>query len=441
MKKLLLACLVLMLLCGAVVPGYALIASAHPLVDPKPVNYVETEEEYQNILLAGVDYSSSKTLGKTSGGKGAFENCHTDVVMVVSINKTTNKINLISIPRDTLTYVPGVKGIYKLNAAFNVAYDERMGVRQTCEAVSWLLGGVPIHNYLVVDMAALVAMVDALGGVDFEVDMNYKSESRYYRKGMQHLDGLGVMDYVRARMNATVDSNDLGRTRRGRDMMIALFDRAKQVIREQGIINTAMPIVNIIFSGKYNILTDFGMTDMLGLASMVTGINDASQIGSHVLTGKYASASLNWNFTFTDQQNRQAVLKDVFGLDAEEIPYVSTAHAKWLVNYGFSGAKYILVSRMIYEYGMAQGSLTEKQQELLEKLEAQHDLTVQAFDKAAQSLSDEDTKVLRAAMKELRSIGDETAKALKYPKNITWPANKYWYLDPFINEYTELRWG
>lgn len=440
MKKLIAVCLLLVVLCGAAMPGQALIESAHPIIDPKPVSYVETEEEFQNILLAGVDYSNAE-IGRTSGHKGAFENCHTDVVMVASINKTTGQINLISIPRDTVTYVPGVKGLYKLNAAFNVAEDEQAGVRQTCEAVSWLLGGVPIHNYMVVDMAALVAMVDEIGGVDFEVDMNYRSEDRYYRKGMQHLDGLGVMDYVRARMNATVDDNDLGRTRRGRDMMVALFGKVKQVIREEGAGSVVVPLVNIVFGGEFNILTNFTTADLMTLASMMGNFSNPDQVGSYVLTGKYTNAFKYWNFTFTDQQHRLTVLKDAFGLEAEEIPYVSTAHGKWMAEYGFSGAKYILVARMLFDYGMNLESLTPDQQDLLTRFEAQHDRTVQAFDRAALSHSEEDTNAMRAEMKELRRQGEELIKRLRYPKNVTWPANKYWYLDPYINAYPDLRWG
>lgn len=440
MKKTCLVLLFLVLFCGAAVPGQALLESAHPIIDPKPVTYVETEDEYQNILLAGVDYSNAE-IGRTSGGKGAFENCHTDVLMVASINKTTGHINLISIPRDTVTYVPGVKGVYKLNAAFNVAEDENNGIRQTCESVSWLLGGVPIHNYMVVDMAALVAMVDAIGGVDFEVDMTYKCNGRYYHKGMQHLDGLGVMDYVRARMNATVDNNDLGRTRRGRDMMIALFGKVKQVMKDEGVGSVVVPLVNIVFGGEYHILTDFTTADLMSLASGVADFSDGDAVGSYVLTGKYTNAFQYWNFTFTDQQHRQQVLKDAFGLEVEEIPYVSTAHGKWMAEYGFSGAKYILVARMLFDYGMNQESLTPEQRDLLTRFEAQHDRTVQAFDKAALSHSEEDTNVLRAEMKELRRMGEEVMKLFKYPKNVTWPANKYWYLDPYINEYPDLRWG
>ena len=441
MKKTCLILLLLVLLCGAAVPGQALIESAHPIIDPKPVTYVETEEEFQNILICGVDYSNAE-IGRTSGNKGAFENCHTDVVMVASINKTTGHINLISIPRDTVTYVPGVKGLYKLNAAFNVAEDAQTGIRQTCESVSWLLGGVPIHNYIAVDMAALVAMVDTIGGVDFDVDMSYYgTKDRYYRKGMQHLDGLGVMDYVRARRHATVDNNDLGRTRRGRDMMIAVFSKVKQVIKEEGVGSVVVPLVNIVYGDEFNILTNFEPADLMTLASTLSGFSGADKVGSYVLTGKYTNAFGYWNFTFTDQQHRQTVLKETFGLDAEEIPYVSKDHGKWMKEYGFSGAKYILVARMLYEYGMSQESLTDAQKDLLNRLEAQHDRAVEAFDRAALSHSPEDTQAMRDENKALRSIGEEVIKTLKYPKNVTWPSNKYWYLDPYINEYPDLRWG
>ena len=72
--------------------------------------YTQTEDEFVNILLLGIDYGGKAW--HTSGGKEKLEECHTDGVIVVSLNLTKDTISLISIPRDSLTYVPGGKGIY-----------------------------------------------------------------------------------------------------------------------------------------------------------------------------------------------------------------------------------------------------------------------------------------------------------------------------------------
>lgn len=213
----------MLLLFGSAPACFALSVSNNPLVDPKgPVPFVETEDEFFNILIMGVDHGFKGYWG--SGGKRKFENCHSDQNIVVSINLTKKQLNLISVPRDFITYIPGKQGIYKLNATFSCADTVEEGIQNVSNAVSWYLGGIQIDCYCVVNMETMVALGDAMGGIDFNVDMNYTGCSgTKYKNGMQHLDGLGIMEYVRARKNATVDGTDIGRTRRGRSMMIAIF--------------------------------------------------------------------------------------------------------------------------------------------------------------------------------------------------------------------------
>ena len=80
-------------------------------------------------------------------------------------------------------------------------------------AVEWLLGGIRIDYYFAVDMNTMIALGDTIGGVDFDVEMSYTGHSgAEYHMGMQHLDGVGITDYLRARTNATVDGTDIART-------------------------------------------------------------------------------------------------------------------------------------------------------------------------------------------------------------------------------------
>lgn len=439
MKKWAVLMLALVLAFGCMVPAQALESSKNPLIDPWPVPHVETEDEFYNILLAGIDLGKYTGMW-ASGGKNVLENCHTDVLMVVSLNKTKNTVALVSLPRDTLTYVPDVHGIYKLNAAFNCAETAEEGMERVCDAVTWLLGGVEIHNYVAVDMAALIMLVDAIGGVDFDMDMSYVGHSGItYYQGMQHLDGVGVMDYVRARKNATVEYTDIGRTRRGRDMMMVIFETIQQKMKEDGMA-VAMDLINLMFSEEFNVFTKLSMADLFSLAEMALSMEKMGDIGSYVLTGDYKLALKDWNFTFTDQDNRISVLKEVYGIDAEKIPYVSWNYTNWLLEYGFPVSRQIHIARQIIEYGRQQKDLTENQQQALAALEAQYDLTVAAFDTAADEQTIGANDALTAARTKLRKLGEAAAKKVKKFNDVPWNTSTYWFRDPRVNTFNQIDW-
>lgn len=159
------------------ITSFAIIESDNPLIDPKKItSYTATENEYFNILILGVDLAYDGY--GTSGSRGAVKNnnfagCHTDAVMLLSIDLTNSKLRLLSLPRDTFSYVPGERGIYKLNAAFNCADNIYDGFMRTCETVSWLCGGIRIDAYACLDIEAMIALGDEMGGVEFEMDMAY----------------------------------------------------------------------------------------------------------------------------------------------------------------------------------------------------------------------------------------------------------------------------
>lgn len=115
---------------------------SNPLVNPQKIEYVETEHEYLNILLAGIDFGRKGYLG--SYHKTELLQCHADAMLVIAMDRTDGSVDLISLPRDSLTYVPGVRGIYKLNGAVNCGDTLEEGLECACAAASWLLGGVEV---------------------------------------------------------------------------------------------------------------------------------------------------------------------------------------------------------------------------------------------------------------------------------------------------------
>lgn len=408
-----------------------IVTSEHPLIDPKPVTHVQTQDDLFNILLLGIDFGAKHYWG--SGQKRVLENCHTDAVLVVSINRTKNTVSLVSLPRDTLTYVPGVKGLYRLNAAINCADTVEEGIRHTMDSASWLLGGIEIDRYCAVDMSSMIALGDALGGVDFEMDMDYIGHSgRHYTKGMQHLDGQGIMDYVRARTNATVEYNDIGRTRRQRTMMTAIFAKLRQEGAEK-----IGELFGMLEGGK-NIFTDLSMLDLTALMPLALGI-DAQSIGSYVITGRYRASLSGWNLTYTDQDNRIAVLGEVYGIDAEPLRFVSFEHAQFLENDGFELVRFIALTRGLIAECEAVEDATPEQIDSLQSLIKAHNDAVAAFDLAGEALNSLSLTRMRNVRRLLREQADATAAAFGVTK-ITWSRQSRFCYDPLINEYNEINW-
>ncbi len=190
-------------------PAFELPTDRRPAVSETPESTrVPEKQGILNILLTGIDAFEN---GKTTSGTMP----HTDAMMVIAVNFDSDTVDLITLPRDTLTTVPGYSGFYKLNGVFNVglngkfktsgkADDLAAGFELTCRTAEQWLGGVSIPYYYGLDFQAVMDIVDAIGGIDYDVDQPFRSQSgkRGYGVGMHHLDGDAVMGYLRIRQSA-----------------------------------------------------------------------------------------------------------------------------------------------------------------------------------------------------------------------------------------------
>ena len=269
-----------------------------------------------NIMLIGVDHSTERD---TWNGKHAF---HSDVMIVLSVNTETNEVHMISLPRDTYANIPGVDGIYKLNASIDCGggWPTEEGFEKVCEAASWMLGGIPIQYYYAVDMNAVKGLVDTIGGVDFNIDIAYTIQGRSYEKGFQHLDGQGALDYMRVRKHIGSESGDLNRINRQKNMLVAIFNKLK----ESGLLANVPDIIDA-FDGNLYTNTTFGQT--AGLAVYAYDI-DAEDIQMHSMVGRYHNI-FNWNFVITDQSARVELIKDIYGIDVPKYNDYSYSSAAW----------------------------------------------------------------------------------------------------------------
>lgn len=168
----------------------------------------------------------------------------TDTIMVCTYDTKNQSVGLVSIPRDTLVDRPGWK-YHKINAAYpngNIAYPPDGGIRELRDAVSEVLG-IPLDHYVLVDTRLFVELVDAVGGVDFDVPvrMSYDAPDQdlhiHFRAGMQHLNGKQALEVVRCRKNSdgpgeypdniydAYPDADIGRTRTQQEMVKAIVKK------------------------------------------------------------------------------------------------------------------------------------------------------------------------------------------------------------------------
>ena len=428
----LLLCTVILLGIGA---GMAETASVNPLLDPSAViAQTVTPADTLNILLLGVDFGHRGYWD--SDTKKQLEACHADAMLVVAIHPEAHTVDLISFPSETLAYVPGVKGVYRLNAAINCGEDMLSGLTVACNAVSWAMGGIRIDQCCAIDMNAMEAIGDAIGGVDFEMDMNYRGFSgARYRKGLLHLSGIGIVDYLRACGNATVAADDLGRTVRQRAMMMALFDK---LTAEPALLMKAVEAC----VGNEGFFTNIPFGGALMQAVLPLVLNPkALTIGSYGMTGECKTALGGWQFLFTDQGNRQSILQTVYGFDAPPLAYVDYEYTKWLKASGFAAVHALSVADAVQTYltGLDASAFTAKQQTAAQTFRADRAALAEAFQRAAETTDKQATEDMQTARKALQRSAAKAAKLLHDPEKLTWSVSRRWMRDPFINEVS-LNW-
>lgn len=168
----------------------------------------------------------------------------TDTIMVCTYDTVNQKIGLVSLPRDTLVDREGWK-FHKLNEVYAAGNHYDVGGAPLLMDVVGEMLGIPIDHYAFVDTKIFVEIVDAVGGVDFNVPvyMNYDAPDQdlhiHFQPGMQHLTGQQALEVVRCRKNSdgpgeypnniydAYPDADIGRTRTQQEMVKTI---AKKVL-------------------------------------------------------------------------------------------------------------------------------------------------------------------------------------------------------------------
>ncbi len=187
---------------------------APPIDDPRtdsedpPVPVTRTRKKnYFTVLVSGLD--------DQNGGS--------DTNILLSIDGEHNSINAVSLPRDTLINTDW--NVKKLNSAYNIGGTERLQ-----QETSNLLG-IPVDYYISVDLTGFIELVDAIGGIYFDVPvaMDYDDPVQdlhiHFQPGHQYLNGADALKVVRFRHNndgTGYGTEDIGRIGTQQAFLIAV---------------------------------------------------------------------------------------------------------------------------------------------------------------------------------------------------------------------------
>lgn len=218
---------------------------------------VEEEDSKQVILVLGGDYRKGE-VGRT------------DTILLVFLDTKEKTVHILNIPRDTYVNIAG-KGIKtKINHAF--AYG---GVDMAKETVENFLN-IEIDHYVDTDFDGFVSLIDALGGVQVDVEkrMYYPAENIDLQKGLQTLDGEQALAYVRYRSDGL---GDLGRVERQQKFLPILADKVMSL-------STLWKIPKLVGIFRENVDTDLTLRELISFANAFKSF-DISQLKTSMLPG------------------------------------------------------------------------------------------------------------------------------------------------------------
>ena len=250
---------------------------------------------YTNILLLGTDSRDNSTDGLDKVGEN-----HTDAMLVASINNDSGEVRIISVYRDCLLEMNDIKTDKDFkNTVIDKATEAafKYGIESTITMINRNLD-MDIKDYVMVNWAALIDIVDSVGGVDIEItQMEQRWTNRYLvdtskatgvsyeeldvyddddtklsdeelstdsdkmnTRRMAHMDGIQATAFARVRYGD--GKADYGRTERQRKVIEQIVAKAKKF--DIGRLNSILTAVT------KNLSTSFDINEILNLATSIT---------------------------------------------------------------------------------------------------------------------------------------------------------------------------
>ena len=265
----------------------------------------EAPKSKYNVLLMGTD---------AEGGL-------TDVMMIYQIDPLHEKVNVLSIPRDTRILFQG--RTEKINAAHSYGRQKKLadgtdrGDEYAIRAVK-ALTGIPIHPYICISTSAFREIIDALDGFDFEVpqDMDYDDPWQdlhiHLKKGFQHLDGDKAEQLIRFRK---YPNGDIDRVKVQQAALKALVQQKVNPV----YLAKVGDIFKMIMDEQVN--TDMTTSEAMGMAQNILSANSGEDgILTYTIDGSFWEDKNNISYWAPNMTLVRKMVAEVFGYDENGNP-------------------------------------------------------------------------------------------------------------------------
>ena len=217
----------------------------------KPIEAEDVDEtevvfsvrESISILILGIDIDGFET----------DEQGLPDSIIVITVNPEEETTKMVSVPRDTRTEIVGMDFDDKINHAYSFGGTEMM-----IETVQQILD-IPIDYYAKVNMTGFQALVDVVGGVEINNDLDFTFDGIQFPLGTIHLNGAEALGFTRMRQDDP--RGDFGRQQRQRLVIEALLNELtslSDITQLGGILDTAREHLDT------NITLDDGIAMLFG---------------------------------------------------------------------------------------------------------------------------------------------------------------------------------
>ncbi|MGE7090687.1 LCP family protein [Lysinibacillus sp. NPDC048646] len=216
-----------------------------PLLETNTVEKTITKKEPFSVLMLGVDEREN-------------DSGRSDTMIVITVNPEKQTMKMLSIPRDTRTEIIGHDSVDKINHAYAFG-----GVPMAMDTVENFLD-IPLDYYVFINMEGFLQIIDTLGGVTIQNDMDLTYDSYHYPKGEVNLNGDEALIFSRIRYEDP--RGDFGRQIRQRQIIEAVMRKAST----PSVLLKATDMLDVV--GE-NVRMNFSVKDLIQLQSIYKKMN------------------------------------------------------------------------------------------------------------------------------------------------------------------------
>jgi polyisoprenyl-teichoic acid--peptidoglycan teichoic acid transferase len=241
--------ILILLLVGGGVYGFTVYNSFKNAVDTmhEPIERKQSEKRPEPVTFEEKDPFSVLMLGvdERKGDKG-----RSDTIIVLTVNPNNNSVKMLSIPRDTRAEIVGKGKEDKINHAYAFG-----GIPMAMDTVENFLD-IPIDYYLKVNMEGFTDIVDSVGGITVQNDLDFTQDGIHFTKGEQKLNGQQALAYTRMRYEDP--RGDFGRQSRQRQII-------QGVIKEGASISSLTNFSDIFVALGKNVKTNLTFDQLMDI--------------------------------------------------------------------------------------------------------------------------------------------------------------------------------